>query len=67
MAEIKPKLKNRIQLPDSEFYWESNNTKKKGGLISLFLSYCKKILKKVLKCLHISLNKKSYTEVQIRR
>ena len=35
-AETKPKLKNRILLPDSEFYWESNNAKKKGGLISLF-------------------------------
>ena len=67
MAEIKPKLKNRILLPDSEFYWESNNTKKKGGLISLSLSYGKDFLKKVLKCVHISFDKKSYTEVQIRR
>ena len=67
MAEIKPKLNNRILLPDSEFYWESNHTKKKEGLISLFMSYCKKILKKVLKCVHISYNKKSYTEEQIRR
>ena len=67
MAETKPKLKNRILLPDSEFYWESNNTKKKVGLISLFLSYGKNSLKKVSKRVHISFNKKSYTEVQIRR
>ena len=67
MAEIKPKLKNRILLPDSEFYWESNNTKKKVGLISLFWSYANFFLKKVLKCVHILFNPKSYTEVQIRR
>ena len=67
MAETKPKLKNRILLPDSEFYWESNDTKKKVGLISLFLSYGKNSLKKVLKCVPIFFDQKSYTEVQIRR
>ena len=65
MAEIKEKLKNRILLPDSEFYWESDNAKKNLGLISLFLSYGKNVLKKVLKCVHIPFNQKSYTEVQI--
>ena len=67
MAETKPKLKNRILLPNSEFYWESNNTKKNEGLISLFLRYDKNLHKKVLKCVPILFDQKSYTEVQIRR
>ena len=65
MAETKPKLKNRILLPDSKFSWESNYIKKNGGLISLILSNGKKIFLKVSKCVHISFNQKSYTEVQI--
>ena len=65
MAEIKPKLENRILLPDSKFSWESNYVKKNGGLISLILSNGKKIFLKVLKCVHISFKQKLYTEVQI--
>ena len=59
MAETKPKLKNCILLPNSEFYWESNDTKKKGDLISLFLSYEKNLLKEVLKCVPILFDPKS--------
>ena len=59
------KLKNRILLPDSKLSWESNYIKKIGGLISLILTNGKKIFLKVSKCVHISFNLKSYTEVQI--
>ena len=67
MSETKQKLKNRILLQDSKFYRDSNDIKENGGLISLFLRNGKKIFLKVLKCVHISFNQKSYTEVQIRR
>ena len=38
MVGTKTKLKNRVLLPNSKFYGESNGAKKERDFISLFLS-----------------------------
>ena len=54
MAGTRPKLKNRILLPNSEFDWESNNAKKKRGFnITFFELGQKKKLKGVKMCPHL--------------